>query len=209
MTVLALRTVPDPVLKTACREVDSARFGTDKLRRLITDMMETMQAVDGVGLAGPQVGVSQSLFVFDVEGRQGHVINPVLEVSGDVLYEPSEGCLSVPGLFYAPPRRAEATVTGLNTEGQAVTYHGHGLFARMLQHETDHLTGHLFVDRLQGEQRHQARRAMNTKQFKADTAQTQHQRAEQIGSAFMREGHSAGPHLAPSLKQHTPGGKRG
>ena len=113
MTVLPVRTVPDPVLRTAASPVPA---GAD-VRALVTDMIATMHAVGGVGLAAPQVGVGLRVFVFDVAGVAGHVVNPVLETAGQALREPGEGCLSVPGLRYHPARAAEAVVRGTDVDG--------------------------------------------------------------------------------------------
>ncbi|GAA4109058.1 peptide deformylase [Enteractinococcus coprophilus] len=147
-------------------------------------MYETMEAVNGVGLAGPQVGIGQAIFVFNLEGRRGHVINPVIETWGDITHEPREGCLSVPELYYTPPRAQFAKVQGVNSDGDAVEYEGEGLFARMLQHEVDHLNGYLFVDRLEGEQRREARRAMVSSKFMEATQKINSQRSHEISSTF-------------------------
>ena len=148
MTILPIRTVGDPVLRTECDDITV--FDAD-LEKLVADMLETMYDVEGVGLAGPQVGISKRIFTFgNIDGREGHIINPVLEV-GDEPQEGGEGCLSVPGLSAATPRKNWARVTGVNCKGEPVVYEGEGLFARMLQHETDHLYGTMFIDRVEGE----------------------------------------------------------
>lgn len=184
MSVLSIRTVPDPVLRSQTAPVPAERFGSTGLKRLIDSMYETMEAVEGVGLAGPQVGIGQALFVFNLEGRRGHVINPVIETWGDTTHEPREGCLSVPELYYTPPRAQFAKVSGFNIHGEPVAYDGEGLFARMLQHEVDHLNGYLFVDRLEGEQRREARRAMTSPMFGEATKRVNSQRSGEISSTF-------------------------
>lgn len=147
-------------------------------------MHETMDAVSGVGLAGPQVGIGQACFVFHLDDRRGHVINPVLETWGDTAEETREGCLSVPDLYFNPSRAQHARVTGLDHEGNPVDYQGEGLFARMLQHEVDHLGGYLFVDRLKGEQFRQARRAMASQAFAEATKRVNSERSVGISSTF-------------------------
>lgn len=147
-------------------------------------MYTTMETVEGVGLAGPQVGISQAIFVFDLEGRRGHVINPVIETWGPTTHEPKEGCLSVPELYYTPPRAQFAKVQGVDVDGNPVEYEGEGLFARMLQHEVDHLNGYLFVDRLEGEQRRAARRAMVSSKFMEATKRVNSQRSSETSSTF-------------------------
>lgn len=176
--------MPDPVLRSKTLPVPDSRYGTTGLRRLVDSMHETMDAVQGVGLAAPQVGISQALFVFHLDERQGHVINPVLETWGETLDETNEGCLSVPDLYYTPARARFARVTGVDAGGKAVEYEGEGLFARMLQHEVDHLNGYLFVDRLEGEQLRQARRAMTSPEFLDATRRVTAERAANINSTF-------------------------
>lgn len=184
MSVLTIRTVPDPVLRSQTAPVVSSRFGSAGLKRLIDSMYETMEAVEGVGLAGPQVGIGQAIFVFHLDGRRGHVINPNLTTWGETMHEPREGCLSVPELYYTPPRAQYAKVRGFDVDGETVEYEGEGLFARMLQHEVDHLNGYLFVDRLEGEQRRHARRAMTSASFMDATKRVQSQRSSGINSTF-------------------------
>ena len=102
MTILSIRTVGDPVLRSVC---DPITVFDDDLARLIDDMLETMYDVGGVGLAGPQVGISKQIFTFGgIDDREGYIINPVLEV-GEEDQEGGEGCLSVPGQKSATPRK--------------------------------------------------------------------------------------------------------
>src|SRR5699024_11811499 len=123
-------------------------------------MHETMDAVSGFGLAGPQVGIGQAIFVFNLHVRRGHLINPPIETWGDAVQDTRKGCLSVPELYFTPSRALHAKVTGVDVNGDEVEYEGVGLFVRMLQHEFDYLDGYLFVDRLANEQFIQARRGM-------------------------------------------------
>ncbi|MFI6792630.1 peptide deformylase [Nonomuraea sp. NPDC050383] len=146
-----IRVIGDPVLRTAAEPVE----GFDReLRRLIDEMFQAMYAVDGVGLAGPQIGVSRQLFVYDISGRKGHVINPVLTVDDPEEILDEEGCLSVPDRrtgtpIYAPVARAAGvTVEGLDRLGRPLRVKARGSLARCFQHETDHLDGRLYVDRL-------------------------------------------------------------
>lgn len=181
MTVLPIRTVPDPVLRTASEPVVG---GERDLHRLVQNMFETMDDVGGVGLAAPQVGVGLRIFTFDVAGQRGHVINPVLQTGGDVETEPGEGCLSVPGLHYNPERFAESTVTGTDQDGQPVEYRGTGLTARCFQHEVDHLEGMLYIDRLTGEDRKDSRRKLRDPAFGRIATSTRADRAATISSSF-------------------------
>jgi peptide deformylase len=129
----------------------------DALRTLIDDMIDTMYAAPGVGLAAPQVGVALRVCVIDLSvGKRGGqlitLVNPEF-VERDGLQLEEEGCLSVPGFEATVPRPSRAVVSGFDRDGQPVTIEGTGLLARALQHELDHLDGHLFLDRLRGIQR--------------------------------------------------------
>jgi peptide deformylase len=147
---LPIRTLGDPVLKTPAKPVtDFDR----SLHVLFDDMIESMYDAPGVGLAGPQVGLSLRLFVFD-DGSSGpsFVANPELfDGRGELVDE--EGCLSIPGPFYATPRLATIRCRGQDVDGRPVELEGDDLLARILQHETDHLDGKLFIDRLDEEGR--------------------------------------------------------
>jgi len=148
--IIPIRILGDPVLKTPAKPVEDF---DDGLRRLAQDMLETMYDAPGVGLAGPQVGISLRLFVFD-DGVTGptFMANPELGAAdGEIVEE--EGCLSIPGPFYPPRRFATITCRGQNLAGDPVEMTGEGLLARIFQHETDHLDGSLFIDRLSEEGR--------------------------------------------------------
>ena len=146
-----IRVIGDPVLRTPAEPVTV--FDRD-LRRLIDEMVEAMHAADGVGLAAPQIGVPRRLFVYDVAGRKGHVVNPELVVEDAEEVVDEEGCLSIPGRetgrpLYAPtPRAAGVGVNGSDRLGRPVRLRARGLLARCFQHEYDHLEGMLYVDRL-------------------------------------------------------------
>ena len=145
--------VGDPVLATRCRPVTD--FGAE-LQALLADMWASMAAADGVGLAANQIGVDLAVFVYDcpdADGRhqRGVVCNPVLheeKAQDRVLDIGEEGCLSVRGQFHELGRPDTATVSGQDADGNPVTVTGTGLLARCLQHETDHLNGMLYIDRL-------------------------------------------------------------
>jgi peptide deformylase len=148
--ILPIRTLGDPVLKVPAKPVTSFDAG---LRRLRDDMVETMYAAPGVGLAAPQVGVSLRVFVFD-DGQSGptFVANPeLLDPSGEVVEE--EGCLSIPGPYHPTLRSGHIRCRGLDLDGSPIEIEGEGLLARILQHETDHLDGRLYIDRLDEEGR--------------------------------------------------------
>jgi peptide deformylase len=137
------------VLHEPAREVDAI---TPEIRSLLTDMVETMYAAPGIGLAAPQVGVPLRIFVVDLSvGRDASalitMINPRF-VERDGMQLEEEGCLSVPGFNATVPRPARAVIAGLDREGREQHLEGSGLLARAFQHEMDHLDGQLFLDRL-------------------------------------------------------------
>lgn len=131
----------------------------DALQQLVADMFASMAAAEGVGLAANQIGVDARVFVVDCPDATGsnvvaHVVNPVLHLpEGRELEIDSEGCLSVPGVRADVGRLTTASVTGVDMYGETIKLDGTGLLARCLQHETDHLDGLLYVDRLPGKQR--------------------------------------------------------
>jgi peptide deformylase len=154
MTVLPIRLLGDPVLKEAGSEV----VGFDRsLHRLAEDMLETMYAAPGVGLAAQQVGLTLRFFVFDPGDGSGAgaVANPVLTLLEGEQGE-DEGCLSIPGLYFPTKRTMRARVDGRDVDGNAVSLEGEGLLARIFQHETDHVNGTLFIERLGDDERRQA-----------------------------------------------------
>jgi len=156
MTVRPLRYLGDPVLRTPCDLV--TRFD-DSLRRLVTDLLDTVQEPGRAGLAANQIGSSLAVFAYDVDDAFGYVINPVLaRTSGE--QDGYEGCLSLPGVGADRPRAAYAMVTGVDTNQQPVTVAGTGELARCLQHETDHLRGELYIDKLTGAERTAVLRAL-------------------------------------------------
>jgi peptide deformylase len=119
---------------------------------LIKYLTETMLAAPGAGLAAPQIGVALRVCVWDVDGALGHLVNPSLDLSVE-MQEGDEGCLSFPDLVYPTPRSMRAVAKGFNMHGEPMIVEGSELLARALQHETDHLDGILFIDRLSDEDR--------------------------------------------------------
>lgn len=145
MAILPIRTFPDPVLRTRAREVEKV---TDEHRLLIKNMIDTMRDAPGVGLAAPQIGVLERIFVWEVEEEYGAVVNPVIVERSDKMAEDEEGCLSLPGLVFPVVRNERVVVEGTDETGQPVRIEGEDLLGRVFQHEIDHLDGILFTDRL-------------------------------------------------------------
>jgi peptide deformylase len=149
MSIQPIRLFGDPVLVTPAAQV----IDFDKeLRTLVADLTDTMLQAPGVGLAAPQIGVGLRVFVWDVDEALGHLINPTLDLS-DELQDGEEGCLSFPALSYETPRSLRAVAKGFNMYGEPITVDGTELLARCLQHESDHLDGIVFIDRLSTEDR--------------------------------------------------------
>ena len=155
MSVLPIRIMGDPVLREKARPVKEF---SPALKRLAADMLETMYESQGVGLAAPQVGISERLFVFD-DGETGPmaIVNPEL-YDPDGIQDGEEGCLSIPGIYFNVERANRIRVRGYDLDGNPIDLDGEGLLARILQHETDHVDGILFVDRLSDEDRKAAMR---------------------------------------------------
>ena len=145
MTVQPIRLFGDPVLRT---QADAVVDFDRELRRLVRDLTETMQDEGGAGLAAPQLGVGLRVFAFDVDDVVGHIVNPVLSFPDDEEQEGPEGCLSIPGVYVDTKRRRHVVAQGFNEHGDPIQVIGTGLMARCVQHETDHLDGVLFLDRL-------------------------------------------------------------
>jgi len=153
VTVQPIRYFGDPVLRTPADPV----VDFDKeLRRLVQDLVDTMQKSGGAGLAAPQIGVGLRVFSFDVDDVVGHLINPVLEFPDEEIQDGQEGCLSLPGLYFDTKRRQNVVAKGFNEFGDPVQIVGTGLMARCAQHETDHLDGVIFIDRLETDERKKA-----------------------------------------------------
>lgn len=155
MTERQIRLFGDPVLKTPSEPIAQI---DDGVRGLVEDLVDSVLPPGRAGVAAPQIGVDKRAFSYNVDGQVGYVINPVLvEVSGEPELM-DEGCLSVPGLWFKTLRYPFARVTGIDLDGNEVELSGTGVLAQALQHETDHLDGKLYLDRLDKESRREAMR---------------------------------------------------
>lgn len=154
MSIQPIRLFGDPVLRTAALPV----VDFDKeLRRLVSDLTDTMVDAPGAGLAAPQIGVGLRVFTWQVDDELGHLVNPTLTLS-DETQEGAEGCLSIPGLSIDCLRARDVVAHGFDVHGEPLVVRGTERLARAIQHETDHLDGILFVDRLDREARREAMR---------------------------------------------------
>lgn len=156
MSVQPIRLFGDPILRKPALEV--VTFDKE-LRTLVQDLTETMNKAGGAGLAAPQIGVGLRAFTWNIDGELGHLINPVLDLSDEIQDGP-EGCLSLPDLAYDCKRALRVVAKGFNMYGDPVTIEGSDLLARCIQHETDHLDGVLFIDRLDTDARKAAMKAI-------------------------------------------------
>ena len=145
MAKLQIRKVGDEILRKVCRPVDEI---TPRILTLLDDMLETMRAANGVGLAGPQVGVLRRIAVVEVEeGKVYELINPrIIATAGE--QEDAEGCLSVPGRYGLVVRPKHVTVRATNRKGEEYEIRAHDFLARALCHEIDHLDGHLYTEKV-------------------------------------------------------------
>lgn len=145
MAVREIRVFGDPVLKSACARIEVI---DDGVRALVADLIDSVQLPGRAGVAAPQIGVGLRAFSYHVHGEVGYILNPeIVEVSGEPELV-DEGCLSVPGLWHPTPRYPFAKVRGIDLDGDEIVLEGTGLMAQALQHETDHLDGMLYLDRL-------------------------------------------------------------
>jgi peptide deformylase len=156
VAVQDIRIFGDPVLRTPAQPV--TEFDKE-LRGLVKDLEDTMLDAPGAGLAAPQIGVSLRVFTYHVDGVLGHLVNPDLALS-DEMQDGEEGCLSFPGLTFDTPRALRVVAKGWTMHGEPVTIEGSEFLARAVQHETDHLDGILFIDRMDRAQRKLAMKAI-------------------------------------------------
>lgn len=146
MAVREIRIMGDPVLRTPCEPINEI---DDRVRALVDDLLETVDMDGRAGLAANQIGVGLRAFSWNIDDEIGYVLNPrLVEVSMEEYQDGDEGCLSVPGLWYPTERAWYARVEGIDLDGKPVVVEGEELMARCLQHETDHLDGMLYIDRL-------------------------------------------------------------
>lgn len=161
MPVQQIRLFGDPVLRQRAKEVTDF---DKEVRRLVQDLEDTMLNASGAGLAAPQIGVGLRVFTWHVDGKVGHLINPTLDL-GEEIQDGPEGCLSIPELRIDCKRALTVVAKGFTMYGEPITVSGSDLLARAIQHETDHLDGILFIDRLDDESRKAAMREIRTSEW--------------------------------------------
>jgi peptide deformylase len=164
MASFPIRQYGDPVLKQRTQEVEEI---DGKLAKLVEDMLETMYEAPGSGLAANQVGVQRRLFVYDIGDGARTVINPrIVETAGEWTYD--EGCLSVPGLSWPIVRPNEVHLVGLDLDGNEISIEADTLEGRVFQHELDHLDGILLIERLDDQQRREAKKVLNARSLELE-----------------------------------------
>ena len=157
MTIRPIRELGDPVLRTPADEV---RAFDRELAALVRDLLDTVDHPGRAGLAAPQIGVGARVFSYNVDGEIGHLVNPTVVELSEEVQDGDEGCLSIPGIWAPTARAMHAVVEGFDVHGEPLRLSGSGLLARCFQHEVDHLDGRVFLDRLTGEPRKAALRAL-------------------------------------------------
>ena len=149
-----IRIIGDPILRTQCERITSI---DDSVKSLVDDLLETVDEDGRAGLAANQIGVGMRAFSWNIDGRIGYILNPRIdELNFDEYQDGDEGCLSVPGLWYPTRRAWYARAVGIDLSGKEVVVEGEELMGRCIQHECDHLEGHLYLDRLDRRNRAEA-----------------------------------------------------
>ncbi|MCI7672526.1 peptide deformylase [Schaalia hyovaginalis] len=163
MTRREIRVIGDPVLRTPCEEI---REIDQSVKSLVEDLLENVDMEGRAGLAANQIGVGLRAFSYNIDGEIGYVLNPrIVALSEDEYQDGDEGCLSVPDLWYPTQRAWYARVEGIDLDGKLITVEGEELMARCLQHETDHLNGMIYIDRLDRKTRKKALRDIRNSNF--------------------------------------------
>ena len=163
MTHREIRVIGDPVLRTPCEEI---REIDQSVKSLVEDLLENVDMEGRAGLAANQIGVGLRAFSYNIDGEIGYVLNPrIVALSEEEYQDGDEGCLSIPELWYPTERAWYARVEGINLDGKTIIVEGEELMARCLQHETDHLDGHLYIDRLDRKTRKRALRDIRNANF--------------------------------------------
>ena len=170
MPVQPIRLFGDPVLRTPAAPVETF---DKELRRLVADLTDTMQDAPGAGLAAPQIGVLLRVFTYWVDDELGHLVNPVLDLSEDIQ-DGEEGCLSLPDLAFDTKRSISVVAKGMNMYGDPVVVQGSDLLARCVQHETDHLDGIMFIDRLDPKARKSAMKQIRAAEWFGEPVEAFH-----------------------------------
>ena len=177
MAIRAVRLFGDPILRTAAEPVTDF---DKQLRALVKDLTATLDDAHGAGLAAPQIGVGLRVFAYAVGTERGHLVNPVLDFPDAEEQHGEEGCLSFPGVYYDVKRRLNTVARGFTELGDPVQIVGTRVLSRCLQHETDHLDGVLFIDRMDAATRKLAMREIREANWEGPVKITPHRMTNRI-----------------------------
>jgi len=177
MAIRDIRLFGDPILNTAAEPVTDF---DKQLRTLVKDLTQTLGDAHGAGLAAPQIGVGLRVFAYAVGSERGYLVNPVLEFPDGEEQDGEEGCLSFPGIYYDVRRRLNTVARGFTDRGDQVQVVGTEILARCLQHETDHLDGVLFIDRMDPATRKQAMREIRAANWDISVKVSPHRMTDRI-----------------------------
>jgi peptide deformylase len=177
MATRDIRLFGDPILRTAA---DPVTDFDKQLRTLVKDLTQTLDDAQGAGLAAPQIGVGLRVFAYAVGDEHGHLVNPVLDFPDQLEQDGEEGCLSFPGIYYDVKRRLNTVAKGFTEHGDPVQVVGTQVLARCLQHETDHLDGVLFIDRMDAATRKLAMREIRDTEWNTPVRISPHRVTDRI-----------------------------
>ncbi|HEV3381219.1 MAG TPA: peptide deformylase [Trebonia sp.] len=177
MAIRPIRLFGDPVLRTAA---DPVTDFDKQLRNLVKDLEQTLDDAQGAGLAAPQIGVGLRVFAYAVGDERGFLVNPSLDFPDDEEQEGEEGCLSFPGIYFDVKRRLNTVARGFTDRGDPVQVVGTQVLSRCLQHETDHLDGVLFIDRMDVATRKEAMKAVREANWNAPVKISPHRIRDRI-----------------------------
>jgi peptide deformylase len=177
MAIRDIRLFGDPVLKT---EAEPVTDFDKQLRGLVKDLTQTLDDAQGAGLAAPQIGVGLRVFAYAVGSERGYLVNPVLDFPDEAEQDGEEGCLSFPGVYYDVRRRLNTVARGFTDRGDPVQVIGTEVLARCLQHETDHLDGVLFIDRMDAATRKRAMREIREANWDGRVKFSPHRMSDRI-----------------------------
>jgi peptide deformylase len=177
MSIRPIRLFGDPILRTAAEPVTDF---DKQLRNLVKDLTETLRDAEGAGLAAPQIGVGLRVFAYAVGDERGYLVNPELDFPDEDEQDGEEGCLSFPGIYFDVKRRLNTVARGFTDRGDPVQVVGTEILARCLQHETDHLDGVLFIDRMDPAIRKLAMKAIRDTDWTGPVRLSPHQITDRI-----------------------------
>ena len=177
MAIRPVRLFGDPILRTVA---DPVTDFDKQLRNLVKDLTQTLDDAQGAGLAAPQIGVGLRVFAYAVGSERGYLVNPELSFPDDEEQDGEEGCLSFPGIYYDVKRRLNTVARGFTDRGDPVQLVGTDVLARCVQHETDHLDGVLFIDRMDPATRKQAMKAIREANWDGAVKLSPHRMSDRI-----------------------------